>query len=53
VFQLVRIWLQVSDAEQKRRFEARIEDSLRQWKLEGDGSPVVQSGVQTTPVRGT
>jgi polyphosphate kinase 2 len=30
---LVKYWLEVSDDEQKRRFEARIEDSLRQWKL--------------------
>jgi polyphosphate kinase 2 len=31
--QLIKIWLEVSDSEQKRRFEARIEDPLRQWKL--------------------
>jgi len=31
--QLVKFWLEVKDAEQKRRFEARIEDPLRQWKL--------------------
>ena len=30
---LVKIWLEVSNAEQKRRFEARAEDPLRQWKL--------------------
>jgi hypothetical protein len=30
---LVKFWLEVSDAEQKRRFEARIQDPLRQWKL--------------------
>jgi polyphosphate kinase 2 len=30
---LVKFWLEVSDVEQKRRFEARIEDPLRQWKL--------------------
>jgi polyphosphate kinase 2 len=30
---LVKFWLEVSDAEQKRRFDARIEDPLRQWKL--------------------
>src|SRR6516165_8008722 len=30
---LVKYWLEVSDAEQKRRFEARIMDPLRQWKL--------------------
>jgi polyphosphate kinase 2 len=31
--QLIKIWLEVSDDEQARRFEARIEDPLRQWKL--------------------
>jgi polyphosphate kinase 2 len=31
--QLIKIWLEVSDREQKRRFEARMEDPLRQWKL--------------------
>ena len=30
---LIKYWLEVSDGEQKRRFEARIEDPLRQWKL--------------------
>jgi polyphosphate kinase 2 len=30
---LVKFWLEVSDKEQARRFEARIEDPLRQWKL--------------------
>jgi polyphosphate kinase 2 len=31
--QLIKIWLEVSDKEQKRRFEARIDDPVRQWKL--------------------
>jgi len=31
--QLIKIWLEVGDKEQKRRFEARIEDPVRQWKL--------------------
>ena len=30
---LIKFWLEVSEPEQKRRFEARIEDPLRQWKL--------------------
>jgi polyphosphate kinase len=30
---IVKIWLEVSDDEQKRRFEARLHDPLRQWKL--------------------
>src|SRR5436190_1502783 len=31
--QIIKIWLESSDAEQKRRFEARMADPLRQWKL--------------------
>lgn len=30
---LIKFWLEVSDQEQKRRFEARITDPVRQWKL--------------------
>jgi polyphosphate kinase 2 len=30
---LIKIWLEVSTEEQKARFEARVEDPLRQWKL--------------------
>jgi polyphosphate kinase 2 (PPK2 family) len=30
---LIKFWLEVSQEEQERRFEARIEDPLRQWKL--------------------
>lgn len=30
---LVKYWLEVSQEEQQRRFEARIKDPLRQWKL--------------------
>jgi polyphosphate kinase len=30
---LIKFWLEVSNKEQKRRFEARIDDRLRQWKL--------------------
>jgi polyphosphate kinase len=31
--QLIKYWLEVSNEEQRRRFEARINDPLRQWKL--------------------
>ena len=31
--QLIKIWLEVGQAEQERRMTARIEDPLRQWKL--------------------
>ncbi len=30
---LLKYWLEVGQEEQKRRFEARMEDPLRQWKL--------------------
>jgi polyphosphate kinase 2 len=30
---LIKLWLEVSNDEQKRRFEARVQDPLRQWKL--------------------
>jgi polyphosphate kinase 2 len=31
--QLLKIWLEVGQDEQQRRFRARIDDPLRQWKL--------------------
>jgi polyphosphate kinase 2 len=30
---LIKFWLEVSKEEQEKRFEARIEDPIRQWKL--------------------
>jgi polyphosphate kinase 2 (PPK2 family) len=30
---LVKFWLEVGNKEQKERFEARVEDPMRQWKL--------------------
>jgi polyphosphate kinase 2 len=30
---LIKFWLEVSKQEQEQRFEARIEDPMRQWKL--------------------
>src|SRR6516165_3086787 len=30
---LIKFWLEVGQEEQQRRFEARIDDPLRQWKL--------------------
>ena len=32
-FQIIKYWLEVSNEEQARRFSARINDPLRQWKL--------------------
>ena len=37
---LFKYWLEVSDEEQERRFKARIEDPLRQWKLSPIDLPV-------------
>jgi polyphosphate kinase 2 len=31
--QIIKYWLEVGNKEQKRRFEARVNDPLRQWKL--------------------
>jgi polyphosphate kinase 2 len=36
---LIKFWLEVSDKEQQRRFAARINDPLRQWKLSGMDLP--------------
>ncbi len=33
---IVKLWLQISDAEQLKRFEARAEDPLKTWKLTED-----------------
>jgi polyphosphate kinase 2 len=30
---IIKLWMEVGDEEQKRRFEARATDPLRQWKL--------------------
>lgn len=30
---LIKYWLEVSNEEQERRFQARVDDPLRQWKL--------------------
>jgi polyphosphate kinase 2 (PPK2 family) len=30
---LIKYWIEVGDAEQTRRFRARIDDPVRQWKL--------------------
>jgi polyphosphate kinase len=31
--QLIKVWLEVGQEEQEKRFRARIEDPMRQWKL--------------------
>ena len=30
---LIKYWFSVSDEEQERRFEARLQDPTKQWKL--------------------
>jgi len=30
---LIKLWMEVGNDEQKRRFEARVKDPIRQWKL--------------------
>jgi polyphosphate kinase len=40
--QLIKLWMEVSNEEQKRRFEARIEDPVRQWKLSPMDLPSLQ-----------
>ena len=42
---LVKYWLEVSNKEQKRRFEARIDDRMRQWKAECHGSSLARARV--------
>ncbi len=36
---LIKFWLEVSNEEQKQRFEARISDPVRQWKLSAMDMP--------------
>jgi len=38
---LIRYWMEVGKKEQQRRFEARIKDPLRQWKLSPNGLGVL------------
>ena len=38
---LIKIWLEVGMKEQEKRFTARIEDPMRQWKLSPmDSNPI-------------
>ena len=36
---LIKFWLEVGNKEQKKRFKARVEDPLRQWKLSATDLP--------------
>jgi polyphosphate kinase 2 len=48
---LIKFWLEVSNEEQKRRFEARIEDRLRQWKLSPMDLPAREKWYQYSRAR--
>ena len=44
---LLKFWLEVSNEEQERRFKARIEDPVRQWKLSAMDLPPGRNGMST------
>ena len=44
---LIKFWLEVGKEEQERRFAARIDDPLRQWKL----SPIPYEEVRREKVK--
>jgi len=48
---LLKYWLEVSNKEQKRRFEARIEDPRRQWKLSPMDLPSLEKWYQYSRAR--
>jgi len=48
---LVKFWLEVGDEEQERRFRARIEDPVRQWKLSAMDLPSRQRWYDYSRVR--
>ena len=50
---LIKVWLEVGPDEQERRFHARIDDPLRQWKIEPDGRRVLCALVRVSPAPAT
>jgi len=48
---LIKIWLEVSNEEQERRFRARIDDPLRQWKLSNMDLPSRQKWYEYSQAR--
>ena len=46
---LIKIWLEVSDKEQKRRFEARMDDPLAAMEAQPDGPALAQQVVRLFP----
>ena len=47
--QLIKIWLEVGQEEQDRRFKARIDDPIRQWKLSPMDVEIVRPLVRLFP----
>jgi len=43
---LIKVWLEVSDKEQKRRFEARMDDPLPAVEAQPDGPALAQQMVR-------
>ena len=50
---LLKIWLEVGQEEQERRFTARIDDPIRQWKLSPMDIEVLQALVRVLARRAT
>jgi polyphosphate kinase len=50
---LLKYWMEVSNDEQKRRFEARIEDPLKQWKLSTMDLPARERWYEYSKARDT
>src|SRR5437762_1670616 len=48
---LIKFWLEVSNKEQERRFNARIDDPLRQWKLSNMDLPSREKWYQYSQAR--
>jgi len=48
---LIKIWLEVSNKEQEKRFAARIDDPLRQWKLSNMDLPSREKWFQYSRAR--
>jgi polyphosphate kinase 2 len=48
---LLKFWLEVSNKEQERRFKARIDDPLRQWKLSNMDLPSREKWYQYSRAR--
>ena len=50
---LLKYWLEVSSKEQKRRFEARVTDPIRQWKLSPMDLPSLERWYEYSKARDT